>query len=108
MENKITNFQLVEPYPSYSSPFLYPFDFRDYIVPSNTLKIPKKLDIFARKVEKQHLEKECSICQNNFSEGEKISEIACKHFYHYKCIKEWVKIKDSCPLCRKNIPFLER
>jgi hypothetical protein len=74
----------------------------------NSTEKPKKLDIIPRQFEKSDSEKECSICQSHFSEREKISELLCKHCYHYSCIKEWVKIKPACPLCRKNIPPLER
>ena len=29
--------------------------------------------------------------------------LPCKHLFHKKCIKEWIKYKKICPFCRKKI-----
>ena len=44
----------------------------------------------------------CIIC---FSEDitHKI-ETKCKHIFCYDCLKEWLKISDTCPLCRETSP----
>lgn len=50
---------------------------------------------------------ECSICLIEFEIGEKVSLLHCKHLYHKKCIKQWLKKPSTepftCPLCRKKI-----
>jgi hypothetical protein len=28
----------------------------------------------------------------------------CKHFYHEKCLKEWMDLKMECPTCRAVLP----
>ena len=45
----------------------------------------------------------CSICMEDFTEGEELVLCPCKHCYHERCIKEWLKLKNSCPLCKLNI-----
>ncbi len=41
----------------------------------------------------------CSICFNdNDNNGKKLP---CGHGFHQNCIKEWSKIKNSCPNCRQ-------
>ena len=44
----------------------------------------------------------CIIC---FDE-EKIDDIVlleCEHKFHLQCINNWIKVKNECPLCKKNI-----
>ena len=31
----------------------------------------------------------------------------CKHKFHESCLKNWVKIRLECPICRSQIPPLE-
>ncbi|XP_011498316.1 PREDICTED: RING-H2 finger protein ATL74-like [Ceratosolen solmsi marchali] len=44
-------------------------------------------------------ENECSICMGTVK---KINSyiLACGHFFHAKCIKEWMNSDTSCPNCR--------
>ena len=45
---------------------------------------------------------ECSIClEPIFFNG--ITLVNCKHSFHKKCINKWLSLKDSCPLCRKQV-----
>ena len=53
---------------------------------------------------------ECSICSSNFSElnnedskSKEITKLACGHYFHTECIKEWDTKGSGCPLCRKDI-----
>ena len=44
---------------------------------------------------------ECSIC---LDEVETIwRKLGCQHRYHKKCIEEWMRVSERCPLCMKNI-----
>ena len=44
-------------------------------------------------------QKKCSICLEDFEVGTKIIYLPCFHYYHAKCIENWVKESDKCPLC---------
>lgn len=62
----------------------------------------------------------CGICLEEFKVGETVLKLPCKdtpHFFHYKEDKEdekvndecsgilpWLKIKNSCPICRCEFP----
>lgn len=49
---------------------------------------------------------ECSICLQQYEEGETISWAKnedCNHMYHEECIVEWLSKHDECPLCRTNL-----
>jgi len=48
-------------------------------------------------------ENKCSICLEEYIENNDIIKLNCDHQYHKECIKEWLKINNNCPHCRKNI-----
>jgi len=45
----------------------------------------------------------CSVCQEEFNLRETVKQLPCKHIFHDNCILPWLKVKDTCPLCRKTI-----
>ena len=45
----------------------------------------------------------CSICMDTLTPSDKICELDCKHAFHYDCIVNWLKIDNSCPICRKQL-----
>jgi|TARA_B110000914_G_C15501450_1_gene466029 hypothetical protein len=45
----------------------------------------------------------CSICIDDFKDGELISKLKCGHEYHEKCIGIWIYTKPQCPLCKKML-----
>ena len=67
----------------------------------------KKIKEFLRKNKNQNIKKvfneSCIICLENFNHNNKeeiISTLECGHQFHEKCIVEWLKKNDKCPLCR--------
>ena len=42
----------------------------------------------------------CVFCWEEMTNLEHISNLECKHKYHFSCIMKWKKIKDECPVCR--------
>jgi hypothetical protein len=46
----------------------------------------------------------CSICRDMIPLDEAAKELPCKHFYHRKCITEWLNIRNFCPLCKYEMP----
>ena len=43
----------------------------------------------------------CSICLEIILE--KFVYLNCNHCFHEKCIKQWKKKKNTCPICRERI-----
>lgn len=45
---------------------------------------------------------ECVICSEEIQENHQILVLNCagRHFYHAPCIKEWLKVRINCPVCR--------
>lgn len=48
-------------------------------------------------------QEECVICMAHFQNREEIRRLGCFHFYHVKCIDNWLKTKEECPVCRFDI-----
>ncbi|XP_047321184.1 probable E3 ubiquitin-protein ligase plr-1 [Impatiens glandulifera] len=46
----------------------------------------------------------CTICLENYNVGDEINlMLHCSQQFHCDCIKNWMKISNSCPLCREPI-----
>ncbi|KAG7300489.1 hypothetical protein JYU34_016121 [Plutella xylostella] len=45
----------------------------------------------------------CSICWDNFQQGEKISKLDCEHIFHTSCIEPWLQLHATCPICRRSL-----
>ncbi|XP_054776030.1 uncharacterized protein LOC129284540 [Prosopis cineraria] len=41
----------------------------------------------------------CCVCQDNYANGEDIGVLDCRHKFHYECIRKWLGIKNTCPVC---------
>ncbi|KAI5067591.1 hypothetical protein GOP47_0018119 [Adiantum capillus-veneris] len=48
----------------------------------------------------QDSEIKCSICQEEYMEGEELGQLKCSHSYHTDCIKQWLVLKNQCPICK--------
>eukprot|EP01134_Creolimax_fragrantissima_P001467 CFRG1467T1 len=43
----------------------------------------------------------CCICLNEYEDGVRLSTLPCKHHFHKKCVEAWLRINQSCPLCKR-------
>ncbi|KAF8677021.1 hypothetical protein HU200_046478 [Digitaria exilis] len=44
----------------------------------------------------------CSICQEEYKEGEEVGQLPCEHRYHVCCIGQWLRQKNWCPVCKAS------
>lgn len=47
--------------------------------------------------------RECCCCMEEFGVGREIVRTPCSHYYHRDCLKEWLRLAKTCPLCRNDI-----
>ena len=58
--------------------------------------------------DKEQKTKECAITQDEFTEGQEIAQLPCKHIFEKQAIKTWLKEEsNSCPVCRYELDFKE-
>ena len=50
---------------------------------------------------------DCCICLKKIDADETIT--ICKHYFHKKCLNQWIEYNNKCPVCRKEleIPVIE-
>ncbi|XP_010553179.1 PREDICTED: uncharacterized protein LOC104823336 isoform X2 [Tarenaya hassleriana] len=50
----------------------------------------------------------CAICKEFFVIGSETTQLPCLHLYHTWCILPWLNARNSCPLCRYELPTDDR
>ncbi|KAG7600854.1 putative transcription factor C2H2 family [Arabidopsis thaliana] len=46
----------------------------------------------------------CAICKELFTLRNETTQLPCLHLYHAHCIVPWLSARNSCPLCRYELP----
>ncbi|XP_010474409.1 PREDICTED: E3 ubiquitin-protein ligase Praja-2-like [Camelina sativa] len=46
----------------------------------------------------------CAVCKDEIVVEEKVRRLPCSHFYHGDCIMPWLGIRNTCPVCRYELP----
>ncbi|GJN03848.1 hypothetical protein PR202_ga21334 [Eleusine coracana subsp. coracana] len=47
---------------------------------------------------------ECAVCRDGVTAGQRVKWLPCSHLYHDECILPWLQVRNSCPLCRFELP----
>lgn len=63
----------------------------------------QSIALIETKVIVDNQETECKICADMFKVEEKAKSLYCGHLFHEICLIPWLKMKNSCPVCRKTI-----
>ncbi|CAH8282039.1 unnamed protein product [Eruca vesicaria subsp. sativa] len=44
----------------------------------------------------------CSICQEEYVDGDEVGTMPCEHMYHVSCVEQWLRMKNWCPICKTS------
>merc|ERR1711972_432714 len=44
----------------------------------------------------------CTVCLDDFEEGDEIRRLPCKHVYHRASIDKWLSLRRLCPVCNHD------
>lgn len=50
----------------------------------------------------------CTICLLCFQDGDRVGDLPCGHNFHVECLKEWIRCRNTCPLCQVENIATER
>ena len=64
----------------------------------------KKYKINKKKIKEFGFENSCSVCKDEFNIGEECLAMPCNHYFHRNCLLPWLKERNSCPVCRYELP----
>lgn len=71
------------------------------------VEIFERLEISVTKMSEQAQEEKeedcCSVCKEDYVDGDEVVTTGCKHLFHACCLATWVKTKKTCPNCREPI-----
>ncbi|PAN04455.1 hypothetical protein PAHAL_1G068500 [Panicum hallii] len=46
----------------------------------------------------------CAVCKDCIAAGLSVLRLPCKHYFHAECIRPWLAIRNTCPVCRFELP----
>ena len=62
------------------------------------------IDEFGQRIDTEKKMIECSVCKEEFIDGEYAIDMSCMHLFHKQCIFSWLDKHNNCPTCRFELP----
>ena len=62
----------------------------------------KKIEIDENNIKNLN-EELCNVCLEDYKIGQISNKLDCGHYFHDKCILQWLKMRNTCPVCRTEL-----
>jgi len=49
---------------------------------------------------------QCGVCLTDYTLGERVAILGCKHVFHREHLEPWLRLHETCPACRRLITTL--
>ncbi|KAJ0266145.1 RING-type domain-containing protein [Hirschfeldia incana] len=72
--------------------------------PPTSRSFIKDLPMVRLDVEKDEGAVICAVCKDEMNIGTEAVGLPCDHKYHTECIVPWLKTRNTCPVCRYELP----
>jgi len=53
--------------------------------------------------EEEEGEENCTICMQEFADGDSVRGLPCNHQFHQLCIDQWLNSNKTCPVCKEAV-----
>lgn len=75
--------------------------------PTQLLSLPRLLytRYLGSRVPKLEHHQHCSVCLGEFRPHTSITPLPCRHVFHERCIKGWLRHAAVCPMCKQDIDW---
>jgi len=72
--------------------------------PAASKEVVKNLKTVKIESDKVGESTDCAVCKEEFLVNEEALELLCHHLFHKDCIMPWLEMRNSCPVCRFELP----
>ena len=55
-----------------------------------------------RRATSEDCKEQCVVCLENFTKGQVMRILPCKHAFHRQCIDKWLESSTTCPICKHD------
>ena len=70
----------------------------------NSIEKLETFKINSEKLKGFGVENTCAVCKDEFVIGQDCLLMPCSHHYHKECLLPWLNERNSCPVCRFELP----
>lgn len=72
-------------------------------LPTRKMKVEDAEEKKAEAKQDSNEQKNCTICLDDWEDGDEVRTLPCLHIFHAKCVDKWLRQNRTCPVCKHDI-----